>query len=159
MAKILIVDDHDVVRQGLKALLDRPGWEIVGEAADGISAVEMAEATKPDVIILDYSLPNMNGADVARHIRTILPTAEVIIFTLHDAEEVVRDALSAGVRGFLMKSDGSRQLIAAVKSLINHQPYFTAKVDKVSSSLFPPRPRGARGVSRSFHLGSVRSSP
>ena len=130
MTKILVVDDHDVVRQGLKALLARPGWEIVGEASDGLSAIEIAEAEKPDIVVIDYSLPSMNGADVARHIRQILPSTEILIFTMHEEEDVVRDALSAGAIGFLSKSDGGRQLVAAVEALSRHQPFFTAKVSE-----------------------------
>jgi DNA-binding NarL/FixJ family response regulator len=130
VTRILVVDDHDVVRQGLKALLARPGWEVIGEASDGLSAIEVAEAAKPDIVIVDYSLPNLNGADVARRIRQILPESEILIFTMHDAEDVVRDTLSAGAIGFLIKSDGSRQLIAAVEALTKHQPYFTARVSE-----------------------------
>lgn len=141
VTSILVVDDHDVVRQGLRALLTRPGWEVVGEASDGMSAIEAAEATKPDIVILDYSLPNMNGADVTRRIRQILPDTEVLIFTMHDAEDVVRDALGAGAIGFLVKSDGSRQLLAAVEALSKHQPYFTAKVNETLLQTFL-RPEG-----------------
>jgi len=127
---ILVVDDHDVVRQGLKALLAKPGWEVVGEAADGLSAIEAAEAAKPDIVIIDYSLPNMNGADVTRRIRQLLPNTEILIFTMHDTEDIVRDALSAGAIGFLVKSDGGRQLTSAVEALSRHQPYFTARVNE-----------------------------
>jgi DNA-binding NarL/FixJ family response regulator len=154
VARILVVDDHDVVRQGLKALLARTDWEIVGEAADGLAALEVACAVKPDVVIADYSLPNMNGADLTRRIRQSLPDTEVLIFTMHDTEDVVRDTLSAGAIGYLVKSDGSRQLVAAVEALIQHQPYFTAKVNEtllanflkpgkagVKSSVLTPRER------------------
>ena len=136
VTSILVVDDHDVVRQGLRALLARPGWEVVGEAADGISAVEVAETTKPDVVIIDYSLPNINGADVARRIRQILPDTEILIFTMHDTEDVMREALSAGAIGFLVKSDGGRQLIAAIEALSRHQPYFTARVNETLLNTF-----------------------
>jgi DNA-binding NarL/FixJ family response regulator len=136
MTTILVVDDHDVVRQGLRALLARPGWEVVGEAAEGISATEIAETTKPDVVIIDYSLPNMNGADVARKIKKILPDTEILIFTMHDTEDVVREALSAGAIGFLVKSDGGRQLTAAIDALSRHQPYFTAKVNETLLTTF-----------------------
>ena len=136
MTSILVVDDHDVVRQGLRALLARPGWEVVGEAADGISAVEVAATTKPDVVIIDYSLPYINGADVARRIRQILPDTEILIFTMHDTEDVMREALSAGAIGFLVKSDGGRQVIAAIEALSRHQPYFTARVNQTLLDTF-----------------------
>jgi DNA-binding NarL/FixJ family response regulator len=114
----------------------------VGEAADGLAAVEAADATRPDIVIADYSLPNMNGADLTRRIKQSLPDTEVLIFTMHDAEDVVRDSLGAGAIGFLTKADGSRQLLAAVEALIHHQPYFTAKVNEtlLASFLNPGKP-------------------
>jgi DNA-binding NarL/FixJ family response regulator len=136
VTRILVVDDHDVVRQGLKAVLARPGWEVVGEAADGLAAIETAEALRPDIVILDYSLPNMSGADVTRRIKRALPGTEVLIFTMHDTEEVLRDALGAGAIGYLVKSDGGRQLVAAVEALARHEPYFTAKVNEALLSHF-----------------------
>jgi DNA-binding NarL/FixJ family response regulator len=129
MTKILVVDDHDVVRQGVRGLLGKPGWEVVAEASDGLAAVEAAEMTRPDILIIDYSLPSMNGADVVRRVREMLPETEALIFTMHDEEEIVRDALGAGAIGFVLKSDGGRELVTAVEALSRHQPYFTAKVN------------------------------
>jgi DNA-binding NarL/FixJ family response regulator len=125
-----VVDDHDVVRQGVRGLLGKPGWEVVAEASDGLSGIEAAEATRPDIVIVDYSLPNMNGADVVRRIRELLPGTEALMFTMHDEEEVVRDALGAGAIGYVLKSDGGRELVTAVEALARHQPYFTAKVNE-----------------------------
>jgi DNA-binding NarL/FixJ family response regulator len=130
VTKILVVDDHDVVRQGVRGLLGKPGWEVVAEASDGLAAIEAAEATRPDIVIIDYSLPNMNGADVVRRIREQLPGTEALMFTMHDEEEVVRDALGAGAIGFVLKSDGGRELVTAVEALARHQPYFTTKVNE-----------------------------
>jgi DNA-binding NarL/FixJ family response regulator len=117
-------------------VLARPGWEVVGEAADGLAAIETAEALRPDIVVLDYSLPNMSGADVTRRIKRALPGTEVLIFTMHDTEEVLRDALGAGAIGYLVKSDGGRQLVAAVEALARHEPYFTAKVNEALLSHF-----------------------
>jgi DNA-binding NarL/FixJ family response regulator len=128
--KILVVDDHDVVRQGVRGLLGKPGWEVVAEASDGLAAIEAAQATRPDIVIVDYSLPGMNGADVVRRVRELLPRTEALIFTMHDEEAVVRDALGAGAIGFVLKSDGGRELVTAVEALARHQPYFTAKVNE-----------------------------
>jgi DNA-binding NarL/FixJ family response regulator len=125
-----VVDDHDVVRQGIRGLLGKPGWEVVGEASDGLSGIEAAEATRPDIVIVDYSLPNMNGADVVRHIRERLPGTEALIFTMHDEEEVVRDALGAGAIGFVLKADGGRELVTAVEALARHHPYFSARINE-----------------------------
>ena len=131
MTRILIADDHDVVRLGLRAILEeQPGWEVVGEAADGLAAVERASATRPDVVVLDYALPVLNGVEATRQIRARVPRAEVLIFTMHDTDALVRDALEAGARGFLLKSDAKRFLISAVETLAVHKPFFTAKVSE-----------------------------
>jgi DNA-binding NarL/FixJ family response regulator len=129
MTRILIADDHDVVRSGLKAILEaQEGWVVVAEAADGKEAIEKAIETKPDVAILDYSLPIANGAEITRQIRVRLPNVEVLIFTMHDSDDVMLDLLSAGAKGYLLKSDARRFLIAAVESLAGHKPFFTGKV-------------------------------
>jgi DNA-binding NarL/FixJ family response regulator len=129
MARILIADDHDVVRSGLRAILEAEhGLEVVGEASTGREAIDQALLLKPDVVIMDYSLPLMNGIEVTRNIRARVPGAEVLIFTMHDTDELIRDALEAGARGFLLKSDARRFLIAAVESLAAHKPFFTSKV-------------------------------
>src|SRR4051812_44849928 len=131
MIRVLIADDHDVVRSGVRAILESQGGvEIVGEAEDGKAAVVAALATNPDVVVLDYSLPLMNGIEVTRQIRTRVPGAEVLIFTMHDTTALVREVLEAGAKGFLLKSDAKRFLIAAVESLADHKPFFTGKVSE-----------------------------
>src|SRR4029079_17188924 len=102
MTRILIADDHDVVRSGLRAILaDQPGWEVVAEAEDGRQAVELAAATQPDVAILDYRLPIMNGVDATRQIRSFQPDTEVLIFTMHGSEPLIRELPEAGAPGYL----------------------------------------------------------
>jgi DNA-binding NarL/FixJ family response regulator len=131
MTRILIADDHDVVRSGLRAILnDQPGWEIVAEAEDGMRAVELAVATQPDVAVLDYQLPLLNGVDATRQIRTFQPQTEVLIFTMHGSEPLIRELLEAGARGYLLKSDARRFLISAVESLARRQPFFTGRVSE-----------------------------
>jgi DNA-binding NarL/FixJ family response regulator len=131
MVRILIADDHDVVRSGLRAILEmQEGWEVVAEAVDGKSAVTKALETTPDVAVLDYSLPLANGAEVTRQIRARVPTVEVLIFTMHETDEIMRDILAAGAKGYLLKSDARRLLIAAIESLAAHQPFFTGKVSE-----------------------------
>jgi len=129
--RILVADDHDVVRAGVRSILeDRDGWEVVAEAANGKEAIEKALATKPDVVVLDYSLPLMNGLEVTRQICDRLPGTEVLIFTIHDTDNLVLEVLGAGARGFLLKSDARKLLVEAVESLAVHRPYFTGKVSE-----------------------------
>jgi len=129
MIRILIADDHHVVRSGLRAILDaQQNWEVVAEAADGREAVLKAIETKPDIAVLDYSLPLINGIEATRQIRVRLPTTEVLIFTMHDNETIIQDVMKAGARGYLLKSDARRDLMAAIEALASHKPFFTAKV-------------------------------
>ena len=108
----------------------REGWEVVAEAKDGKEAIDLALATRPDVVVLDYALPLVNGVEATRQIRTRVPGAEVLIFTMHDTDSLVRDVLEAGARGFLLKSDARQFLISAVESLAAHKPFFTGKVSE-----------------------------
>jgi len=127
--RILIADDHEVARRGIRSLLEgHPGWEICGEAKDGREAVELATALRPDVFLLDIGMPNLNGLDAARQILTLIPDARILILTIHDSEQVVREVLAAGARGFLLKSDAGRDLIAAVEALQNRRTFFTPRV-------------------------------
>lgn len=129
MTRILIADDHEIVRQGVKAILSkRDRWEVVAEAVDGRDAVEQARLTEPDIAILDYALPFINGVEAARQIRLHSPTTEVLIFTQHDNEALIRNILETGIRGYLLKSDATRYLEQAVDSLENRRPFFTKSV-------------------------------
>lgn len=127
--RILVVDDHEVVRKGLISLLQsQPDWQVCGEAADGREAVEKAQQLKPDVVILDIGMPSLNGLEATRQILKTNPQARVLILTLHDSDQVVREVLNAGARGFLLKSDAARDLVAAVEALRRDKTYFTSKV-------------------------------
>ena len=129
--RILIADDHEVVRSGLKAILEaRPGWEVVAEVGDGKDAIDRAIETKPDVAIIDYSLPRMNGIEATRQIRARLAGTEVLIFTMHDSDALVGEVLQAGARAFLLKSDAQHYLVAAVESLAGHKPFFTGRLSE-----------------------------
>ena len=131
MTRILIADDHDVLRSGVRTILqEHEGWEVVGEARDGKEAIDQAIATRPDIVILDYGLPLVNGVEATRQIRSRLHGVEVLIFTMHDTDSLVRDVLEAGARGFLLKSDAKQFLVSAVENLAAHKPYFTAKVSE-----------------------------
>ncbi len=129
LLRILIADDHEVARRGIRALLEgRPGWEVSGEARDGREALEMAAMLKPDVVLLDIGMPNLNGLDAARQILAAAPDSRILILTMHDTEQVVREVLSAGARGFLLKSDAGRDLVTAVEALQHGRTFFTTKV-------------------------------
>jgi DNA-binding NarL/FixJ family response regulator len=131
MTRILIADDHDVVRSGVRTILEaHEGWEVVGEATDGKQTVDQALATRPDIVILDYGLPLVNGVEATRQIKARVPGVEILIFTMHDTDSLVRDVLEAGARGFLLKSDARQFLVSAVESLAAHKPFFTGKVSE-----------------------------
>ena len=137
MLRILIADDHEVVRSGLRSLLEaRSGWNVAGEAEDGKDAVRKAIELKPDVAILDYGLPFVNGVDAAREIRARAPTVEILIFTMYENERLIREMLAVGVRGYLLKSDAKRDLYAAVESVAERRPFFTGSVSKVLLNSF-----------------------
>jgi DNA-binding NarL/FixJ family response regulator len=127
--RIMVADDHEVVRKGLVALLQaQPEWQVCGEAGDGREAVEKAIQLKPDILILDIGMPSLNGLEATRQILKTIPNARVLILTLHDSDQVVREVLNAGARGFLLKSDAARDLVAAVDALRHDKTYFTSKV-------------------------------
>jgi DNA-binding NarL/FixJ family response regulator len=131
VTRILIADDHEVVRSGLRAILEaHAGWEVVAEAENGKDAIAKAIESKPDVAIIDYSLPLMNGVEATRQIRSRLPEAEILIFTMHDSDVLVGELLEAGARAYLLKSDAKQYLIAAVEALAEHKPFFTGRVSE-----------------------------
>ena len=130
--RILLVDDHDVVRSGVRAILGaQPEWEICAEAANGREAVEQAKKLKPDVVIMDISMPELNGIGATSHIMRELPKTEVLILTMYESERLVREVLDAGARGYVLKSDAMRDLVSAVDLLTQHKPAFTSKVSEM----------------------------
>jgi DNA-binding NarL/FixJ family response regulator len=152
MVRLLLADDHEVVREGVRSILhSRSAWEVVAEVADGLEAVREAIETSPDVAIVDYSLPLMNGIEVTRQIRSRLEATEVLILTMHDTDNVIEQLLTAGACGYLLKTDANKCLIEAVEHLANHEPYFTGKVAAILLSSFLARPKrtGISGRERS----------
>lgn len=124
--RILLVDDHPIVRQGLKTLLEgRSGWEVIGEASDGAEAVEKAKDLSPDVMVLDVTMPRMNGLEACRVLRRESPKLEILFVTQHDSPQMMREALEAGARGYVVKSNAARDLLAAVEAVSQHR-VFTA---------------------------------
>lgn len=129
MVRILLADDHAVMRHGLRTLLEqRQGWTVCGEATNGREAVEMVQRLQPDVAVLDVAMPDLNGLEATRQIRKASAGTEVLIFTMHESERLVREVLAAGAKGYLLKSDAARSIIAAVEALAEHKTFFNHKV-------------------------------
>ena len=127
--RIVVVDDHGVVRRGVRALLEsHPGWQVVGEGSNGRDAVELVRTAQPHVVVMDLSMPEMNGLEATRRIIAESPQTEVLVLTMHHSEQLARDVLQAGARGYLLKSDADQNLIAAVESLRHHKPFLTSTV-------------------------------
>jgi len=155
--RILIADDHDLVRRGLKALVEtHPGWEICGEADSGRDAVTKVEELRPDIAILDISMPELNGVEATRRIRKISPHTEVLILSVHQSDQLIREILDAGAKGYIVKSDSDRDLVIALEALASHKPFFTPSATEMllngytkSGAHTPlPEPLGERLTSR-----------
>lgn len=131
MVRILLADDHDVVRRGLHEIIAaRPDWHICGEAKNGREAVKLAIKLNPDIVVMDLSMPELNGLEAVRQISKELPETEILVYTMHDTDKMIRDVLAAGAHGYLLKSDAVLQIVTAIESLSQHKPYFTDKVSK-----------------------------
>jgi DNA-binding NarL/FixJ family response regulator len=127
MLRVLIADDHDLLRKGVRDLIEgHVGWEVCGEASDGQRALELALCEKPDVAVVDVSLPIMNGVALTRRLRQECPTTRVLLFTMHDDGETVNDGLAAGARGYLLKTDSEQHLEAAISAVGANRPYFSS---------------------------------
>jgi DNA-binding NarL/FixJ family response regulator len=130
--RILIADDHDLLRRGVKTLLlSHPGWEICGEAKTGREAVTKAEELKPDIVVLDISMPDLNGVEAAKRIRKASPGTEILILSMHYSDQLIREIVEAGIRGYIVKSDSDRDLVIAVETLSRHKPFFTPQATEV----------------------------
>lgn len=129
--RVMLADDHAVVRRGLRTLIEGvPGWEVCAEAADGNETVKLATETKPDVLIMDLSMPGLGGVDATIQIRKVLPQIEVLILTMHESDRLAGQALRAGARGYLLKGESEDKLMEALEALSRHQPYFSPSVSE-----------------------------
>jgi DNA-binding NarL/FixJ family response regulator len=148
--RILLADDHEIVRRGICALLQKhDGWEVCGEASDGREAIEMAKRLKPDVVIVDIGMPKLNGLDTTRQLLQHDPLFKIIVLTITDSDQVIREALDAGARGFVLKSDAARDLVSAVEALQSRRMFFTPRVNDLL----------LRGFLDKGHAISLRESP
>lgn len=147
MTRILIAHEHDAVRSGLRAIVEsQPNWEVVAEASDGKEVILKAIEAKPDVAVIDYSLPHVSGIEVTRQIRTRLRKTEVLILTMHDNDTQLKELLKAGARGYLTTTDAQHYLIQAVEYLAIHKPFFTARASEALLESFLTRSSRARST-------------
>jgi DNA-binding NarL/FixJ family response regulator len=127
--RIFLADDHEVVRLGLRSLLENgTGWTVIGEASNGRDAVERVRELKPDVVVMDLTMPQLNGLEATRQILRDAPRTSVMILSVNESEEIVREVLAAGARGFMLKSDAGKDLLVAVEGLTQGRPFFSARV-------------------------------
>jgi len=130
---VLVADDHDIVRRGLRDLIEeQPGWKVIAEATNGTEAVEKTREMKPDVSILDVSMPSLNGIEAARQISESGSQTKLLILTMYHSDPMVRQMLQAGVRGFVLKSDAATELVQAIDALHRNKTFFTSKVSQMS---------------------------
>ena len=155
--QILIADDHELVRKGLRTVVEnQPGWKVCAEAVNGRQAVELARQLRHDVIVLDITMPELNGLEATRQIRKALPNAEVLILTMHESEQLMSEALAAGARGYILKADTSRLLISAIESLSQHKPFFTGKASEVVLGGYLKPGTAAKGTDRILAVLTTR---
>jgi DNA-binding NarL/FixJ family response regulator len=130
--RILLADDHEVVREGLRSLVEKtPGWTVCGEAADGRTAVALAEKEQPDIAVVDFGMPELNGLEATRQIKRLLPSCEVLVFTGTEDEQLIHEIFAAGARSYILKNDVSHHLLRAIEALSQHKHYFTHPVSEV----------------------------
>jgi len=136
--RILVADDHQVVRTGLRTLLEsKAGWQVCAEAANGREAVEKAGESQPDVAVLNIGMPLLNGVEATRQIRKVSPATEILILSMHDSEHMIQSVLGAGARGYILKDDADRNLLAAVDSLRRHKQYLSSRVSVAATAAQP----------------------
>jgi DNA-binding NarL/FixJ family response regulator len=150
--RIIIADDHEIMRKGLRSLLEaRPEWQVIAEASTGRDAVERVKELTPNVAVLDIGMPELNGLEATRHIVRESPQTQVLILTMHESEQMVRDVLDAGARGYVLKSDAARDLVNAVDALSQHRTFFSSRISDILLQAYlhgperPIQPQPARG--------------
>ena len=135
--RILVADDHDIFRLGVKALIQsQPGWDICGEARTGLEAIAKAKELLPDIAILDIGMPDLDGLDAAKRIREESAKTEILILSGHYSDQLIREIVDMGVRGYILKSDSDRDLVIAMETLATHKPFFTRYATEMIHSKF-----------------------
>jgi two-component system response regulator NreC len=155
--RVLVADDHAVVRHGLRVLLEaQPGIQVCGEASTGLEAIDYVKKGKPDLLVLDLTLPDMNGLEVMRAVREESPSTDVLVLTMHFSEELAREMLRCGALGYLLKSDANTELLDAVDHVRHHQPFFTSRLAISMAHNYVRRPGDTTG---SGENGVLPNSP
>lgn len=151
--RILIADDHEMIRKGLRMLLkDRKDWVICGEASNGRQAVERAAELRPDIVVMDLTMPLLGGLEATVRIRKAMPACEVLILTMHESEQLMREVLAAGARGYILKTDAGHLIVDAIDALAHHRPFFTPGMSQMLLTSFldksaaPPAADGDAGA-------------
>jgi DNA-binding NarL/FixJ family response regulator len=145
MLRILVADDHDVIKRGLRALLEsKPEWTVVAQASNGREAVEQAQRHKPHVAVLDISMPELSGLEAARRIRKLTPETEILFLTVHNSAQMLQEALDAGGRGYVLKSDVGNDLMVAVEAVLKHKTFISSGISGVSYSTKSKESKGGR---------------
>jgi DNA-binding NarL/FixJ family response regulator len=135
--RILVADDHDLIRRGVKSILqEQEGWDICAEANAGMKAVAKAKEFQSDIAILDFNMPDLGGIEAAKRIRTISPNTEILILSMHHSDQLIREIVDAGIRGYVLKSDSERDLVAAVENLASHKAFFTSQATEIILGTF-----------------------
>ena len=154
--RVLVADDHEIVRHGIRTIVQScQGFEVCGEASDGRHAVQMASDLRPDIVVIDIGMPHLNGLDATRQIVHSDPRIKVLILTMHESEQIVRDVLTAGARGYLLKTDAGRDLVSALEALASRKTFFTSKVAEIVLGTYI-NGRSERQVSKDILTGRER---
>jgi DNA-binding NarL/FixJ family response regulator len=155
--RILIADDHALIREGTRGVISREaGWEVCGQASNGREAVAQAMALKPDVVILDMTMPELSGLEAAVQIKRSLPETEIVMLSAYGSEDLVRGAFRAGVKSFIVKTETEEFLVEAVKALASHKPFLTPRVSQILVSSFVEPAEGGRAESEPGEILSTR---
>jgi len=134
--RILLADDHEFIRMGSRALIEKHGWVVCGEAKTGYEAIKLAEKLLPDVVVLDIAMPDLNGLEATREIKRLVPQTEVLILTGSTSEQLVKDVFESGARSYIYKTDAASQLVDAIETVSQHKPFFTSKVSEILFARF-----------------------
>jgi DNA-binding NarL/FixJ family response regulator len=155
--RVLVVDDHAVVRRGIRTLLEsHPGIQVCAEASNGHEALEFLNAEKPDMVLMDITMPGMDGVEVTRAIRGVSPTTEVLVLSMHSSAKVVRAAIQAGACAYVVKSDAEQELLDAIESVRQHRRYLTNQLSNAVVNAFV-NPEGEKESTEDAQLGSALS--